>query len=144
VADLEFRDRAGARVTLSDLRARPGARVLLWSSGAEWCTVCRSKVPLLKSLQSTRGPRGLVVMESLHQSRDSRPADAATLDRWQQAYTPNYTLLIERSPPHEARDGNPLVFVIDARTMKIAFRESYSGTGTLEAQVDAALAAAGR
>ncbi len=142
MANLDFRTRTGTSVTLGDLRARAGAKVILWSSGAEWCTVCRSKVPLLKSLQTTRGPTGLVVMESLHQAQNYTPSDAATLDRWSQSYTPNYTLLIEKSPPYESRQGNPLVFVIDARSMKILFRETYSGTGTLTAQVNAALTAA--
>jgi hypothetical protein len=133
----------GAIVTLAELRALAGTKVIVWSSGAEWCPVCRSKVPALKRLQTDKGPQGVVVIESLHQSSNFTPANAATVDRWNRQYQVNYRLVVEKSPPYAQQTQNPLIWVIDAATMKIRAREQYS-SADVGPEVDAALAAAGR
>jgi hypothetical protein len=141
--DASFTERDGASISLGDLRALPGTKVIVWSSGAEWCSVCRSKVPALKQLQATKGPTGVVVIESLHQSSNFTPANAATIERWNQQYQVNYRLVVENSPPYARQTQNPVIWVIDAATMKIRAREQYS-SADVGPEVDAALAAAGR
>jgi hypothetical protein len=141
MANLSLTDRQGGAVTLQDLRMRPGARILLWSSGAEWCPACKGETRSLKMLQQQKAAQGLVIVESLHQSFDFKPANAATLMRWANAYQTNYLLTWEKSPPHEPRSNNPVVWVMDARTMKIVAREMHA-EGDIVAAVNAALAAA--
>ena len=140
VANVTLTERNGQAVTLADLRDRPGVRVILWSSGAEWCPACRGEVRKLKMLQAGRGPDGLLVLESLHQSADFRPADVNTLLRWDRMFQVNYLLTVEKSPPYDARVNNPVVLAINARTMKILSRETHA-EGDVVAAVEAALAA---
>jgi hypothetical protein len=132
--NLAFTDRNGQTVTLAELRTRPGVRVLLWSSGAEWCGVCKGDVPNLERLHDQSSGYGLLILESLYESFDSRPADPNTLARWDQMFAVNYLLGVEPSPPYQQRVSNPLVWTIQARTMRILSRESGS-------QVDVAAAA---
>lgn len=140
IPDVAFTDRSGSPVSLGELRGRPGVRVLLWSSGAEWCTVCKGEVPKLEMLQEQKSGEGLLIFESLHESFDRRPADQNTLARWDQMFDVNYLLLFEKSPPHEPRVNNPVVWAINARTMKILSRENYTQMDVVAA-VNAALAA---
>lgn len=139
MANLSFTGRDGRPLTLGDLRDRPGVRLLLWSSGAEWCSVCRGDVPTLKMVQASKGPDGLIVLETLHQSSDFTPSNLETLRRWDNAYKVNYTLAVEKSPPYEPRSGNPVVWIMNARTMKILTREQYTASDVVAA-VNAAFA----
>lgn len=142
VLDAELTDEEGAPVRLSDLRARAGVKVILWSSGAEWCGVCRIQAAKLQRLHTNRANEGLLVVESLHQSIDGSPANAATLGRWRADVGASYLLLAEKDPNYANHTSNPLELVIDARTMKIRYRQLHV-TSDLDTQVDAALAQAG-
>jgi hypothetical protein len=140
MANVALTDRAGATVTLQQLRTQPGVRVLLWSSGAEWCPACKGEVRKLKSLHDQKSAQGLLILESLHQSFDFKPANAAALTRWDQMFQVNYLLTFEKSPPYEPRVNNPVVWLMDARSMKILSRETHA-EGDVVAAVNAALAA---
>lgn len=142
VLDAELMDEDGAPVRLSDLRARAGVKVILWSSGAEWCGVCRIQASKLQTLHTTRADQGLLVVESLYQSIDGSPANAATLERWRADLGISYPLLAEKEPNYANHTSNPLELVIDARTMKIRYRQLHV-TSDLDVHVDAALAQAG-
>ncbi len=144
MGDLSFTREDGRRITFGELRADPKTKVILWSSGAEWCTVCRGEVPTLKQIHASKATRGVVILSSLHQSQNTSPADAQTLKRWDNMFQVPYLLAVEKSPPYNApQDRNPVVSVIDAETMKIWSREVYGTTG-LDATVEAALKASTR
>jgi len=143
VADLSFKTATGGAITIKQLRARQGVKVLLWSSGAEWCTICKVQAPKLNKLSAAKQAAGLLVFETLHQNSSGGSADAATLQRWDQAFNTNYELFIEQNPNYAGHSDNPLDLIIDAQTMKVRHRQLYS-SNDLDAQVDAALANAGK
>lgn len=142
VADLAFTDALGNPKRLSDLRSQPGVKVILWSSGAEWCSFCSLAAPKLQKLHETRKAEGLAVVESLHQASNGSQADAATLGRWSGRHSITYPLWVEQTPPHSGHTQNPDELIIDAKTMKIRFRQQHT-TSDLDAQIDDALKKAG-
>jgi len=141
VDNLAFKDADGKDVDFASLRAQPGVKVILWKSGTEWCSVCKQQVPKLKSLVDTFDGRGLAIVETLHQDKDFNASDAQTLARWESAFSPNFPVWIEKSPPYESRGQNPIQFVIDAKTMVVRSRGNGSSLDA-EAEINAALSAA--
>lgn len=140
MADHAFVDRDGKPISLSDLRSRAGTKVILWSSGAEWCSVCKGEVRKLKELHITKARDGLVVFESLHESANRTPANLDTLKRWDTLFGGiSYALAVEKSPPYANHaNTNPYVWIINAHTMKILSLETYA-QGDVYAAVNAAL-----
>jgi thiol-disulfide isomerase/thioredoxin len=143
VADAEFKDGNGKVVKLSELRAKPGVKVIVWSSGAEWCSICRIQAPKLEALHKTHTPDGLLVFESLHESSDRSPATAETVSRWLADLKVTYPVYVEKSPNYAGHNDNPLELIIDAATMKIRYRQQHTSSD-LDAQIKSALSQAGK
>jgi len=143
VADLAFTDGAGNPVKLSTLRSKPGVKVIVWSSGAEWCTICKIQAPKLEKLHKTLASEGLFVFESLHQSSNGSPATVETTSRWVEAFKVTYPVYVEKSPNHAGHNDNPLELVIDAATMKVRYRQQHTSSD-LDSQVKSALDQAGK
>jgi thiol-disulfide isomerase/thioredoxin len=116
--------------------------VLLWSSGAEWCGICKAQAPRLNQISAEKQSQGLLVFESLHQNAQGGPADAATLSRWKDAFNLTYELFIEKTPNYAGHADNPLDLIIDGKTMKVRYRQVHT-SADLSVYLDAALKAAG-
>lgn len=141
VPDVELWDEDGTSVRLSELRAREEVKVFVWSSGAEWCPICRIQAEKLQQLHTSKSQEGLFVLESLYQSTNRRPADPETLKRWKGDLGVTYLLLTEPDPNYANHTDNPLELVIDAQTMKVRYRQLHV-TSDLAVHVDAALSQA--
>ena len=61
IADLSFQAVDGAPVSFSTARGECGAKLLLVSTSAGWCTACREEQPLLQRLSEEHAAAGLVV-----------------------------------------------------------------------------------
>lgn len=137
-----FTNRDGKALSLGELRERPGVKAILWSSGAEWCTACRGEVRKLKELFTSKGPEGLVILETLHESSNRTAANLDTLKRWEAMFNGiPYLLAVEKSPPYANHANlNPYVWIMNPRTMKILSLETHA-EGDVVAAVNAALRA---
>ena len=141
--DLAFTDSAGARRTLSQIRADTSVKVILWISSTEWCPTCRDQVPTLNQIQSSYRTRGVYVVTSLHEDRSYSPAAPDTAQRWVSELGAQYEVVAEPSPPHDNHQINPTSWVIDAETMRVLNYIEGEQPG-LEQTLDTALAAARR
>lgn len=117
---------------------RPGAKVMVLATAAEWCTACREEAPKLQALYDDYRDRGLEVVVTLFETADFAAAGPAQAAAWTQLYSVNYPVVSDEPFVMQAYYDpqlTPMIMVVDVDTMEI---KSIT-TGFVESDVRALL-----
>lgn len=112
-------------VALSDYYDPAGSKgvsLLLLNTAAIWCSACVAEHGTLPAHQSELGPRGLVIVSTLFQDGQRRPADMGDLERWIDNFRPNFPMVADPDLElgvYASPDSAPLNMLVDPRSMKI-------------------------
>ena len=83
-----FKNTDGTPFSLNDVFKVESNKLMLVSTTAEWCTACIDEQPTLAALHTTHGSAGLVVVVSIFEDMNFRPADERHADPVQRASCP--------------------------------------------------------
>ena len=118
--DLWFIRTDGSELTWRAIRSDPSVKVIVWGSGAGWCGPCRSEAPRMSDLHDRYASQGVFVIESLFEDEYRNRASADYARQWETELRCNHTVTAEPDPPYGEADAIPMLWVIDAETMRIA------------------------
>lgn len=124
IADLEFTTADGDALRFSDIRADESARLLLISTASEWCTACREEQPLLRELHDQHADDGLVVLVSVFEDAQFRPADVTIADAWRDQYGLNFPVVADpefQLSAYYDETLTPMNMLVDIDTMRIGY-----------------------
>lgn len=140
--DHTFKTPADEPFSLSEDIYQAGHKVLLLATAAEWCTACREEASKLQSLSDTYGARGLNVLVTLFEDADGDPVTPQHAQRWIDLYKLKYDVVADADFQLQAYydpSATPLIMVVDARTMKIAYKNTGFQEGDVRSVVEALL-----
>lgn len=140
--DLSFQLPEGGEISLSDIRNMEGAKLLMVSTSAGWCTACIEEQPKLQSFYETYGPQGLQVMVSLFQDQNYSPATRALAKQWQVQY--NLDIMIVADPDfvwdaYYDSSLTPMNMIVRLEDMTILYLKTGFDESTVEAIIKASL-----
>jgi thiol-disulfide isomerase/thioredoxin len=122
--------------TLHDNIFKPGAKVLLLVTAAEWCTACREEAPKLQSLYQDLHEQGLEIVTAIFEDADTGPADQSHAETWVRLYGLTHPVVADPTfhlGEYYDPNNTPLVMIIDVDDMSI----KYKGIGFAETDVRA-------
>lgn len=122
IADLSFQVADGAPVSFSSARAECGAKLLLVSTSAGWCTACREEQPLLQRLSEQHAAAGLVVWVTLFENDDYAPATLRDVAAWVRRYDLTFPVVLDAPFVMSAyydRNSTPMNMLVNLETMEI-------------------------
>lgn len=119
VADHRFETTDGTPTRLSEVRADPRVKVIVWTSSAAWCGACRDEVRVLNDVHARLASRGVFVAQSLFQNEYYAPASGATARNWRSRLGATFPIWVEPDPPYAGSVPIPMTWVIDAATMRV-------------------------
>jgi hypothetical protein len=113
------------RIALSDFydpADTKGIRLILINTAAIWCGACQVEHRTLPEKNDEFRRRGLVILSTLFQDAERRPARFVHLSQWVETFDPNYAMLLD--PEYQmgvfaSAETAPLNLVVDARTMRV-------------------------
>lgn len=129
LTNLNFVDHEGNALSLADVRDDDGARVLLISTSAEWCSACREEQPLLQALFTEYQPEGFRILLTIFEDLNFAPATLEDVNEWRQLYDLSFLTVLDSG--QEGQDGTnsfadyyntaltPMNMFVDLETMTI-------------------------
>ena len=122
IADLGFQAADGAPVSFSTARGECGAKLLLVSTSAGWCTACREEQPLLQRLSEEHAAAGLVVWVALFENDNYAPATLRDVAAWVRRYDVTFPVVLDAPFALSAyydRNSTPMNMLVNLETMQI-------------------------
>ena len=136
--DLWFIQIDGSETTWDDVRNDPSVKVIVWGSGAGWCGPCRSEAAKMSDLHDRYASQGVYVIESLFEDEYRRHATPEFASEWKTGLRCNHDVVAEPDPPYGEADAIPMLWIIDAETMRVLAYANGLEAG-MEARVEEAL-----
>ena len=133
ITDIQF-----SGLTLSQLHADGGNRLLLLSTAAGWCTACIEEQPKLEERYQQWYNAGLSVVVTYFEDSNFGPATDELAAGWKNQYGLNFPVVSDPGIALGAfynTDNAPMTMIVDAETMEIL----YLSTGFRASDVDAIL-----
>jgi thiol-disulfide isomerase/thioredoxin len=140
--DLAFLLPEGDELRLSDIRNIDGAKILMVSTSAGWCTACIEEQPKLQSFYETYGPQGLQVMVSLFEDQNYNPATHALAKQWQAQYDLDIWIVADPDFVWDAYYDSsltPMNMIVRLEDMTILYLKTGFDESTVEAIIKASL-----
>lgn len=105
---------------------RSNVRLIWINASAVWCSVCKAEMKDIndKAIFATYAPRGLQLIETLFEDKNSGPATPMDLKRWGElpAHSIQFPLLLDpgfKLGAFFTSDATPLNMLVDASTMRV-------------------------
>ena len=122
ITDTTFKDSSGEDFPLSTLYQDSGARLLLISTGAGWCTACIEEQPQLEQWAQTYKEQGLRVVMTVFEDALSMPATVETARKWKSDYDLTIPVLADETAFFSSYYDSslaPMNMIVEACSMTI-------------------------
>ncbi|MFT4702454.1 MAG: peroxiredoxin [Bradymonadia bacterium] len=122
VADMTFTQHDGTNLALSDYFNDTGARLVLISTSAEWCSACREEQPLLQDLFNDYRDDGFRVMVTIFEDSNFSPADISHVVEWRAQYRLSFNTVLDAGNSFSDfydTSLTPMNMFVDTQTMQI-------------------------
>lgn len=142
IADLSFIAPDGQSLSFSDIHADPKNQLLLLTTSAGWCVACIEEQPALQALHEQYSSDGLVVMVTLFEDADFRPADAEYAANWRDQYGLSFYVVADPQfvlGSYYDAQLTPMLMLVDLNTMEIIRVTTGWDASTTEAIIQARL-----
>lgn len=99
-----------------------GVTLLLINTAAIWCSACVAEHGTLPRYQTELGPRGFVIISTLFEDAQRRPASLADVERWIANFGSNFPMLADPDAymgDYASTASAPLNLLVDPRSMRI-------------------------
>lgn len=140
--DLSFLLPDNTSISLSDIRNEDGAKILMVSTSAGWCTACIEEQPTLQQYHNTYGPSGLEIMVSLFQDANYTPATVGYVKQWKNQYNLDFWVVADPDfiwSAYYDSSLTPMNMIIRLEDMKILYLRTGFDESTVEAIIGASL-----
>jgi len=142
IQDLAFVLPDGGELRLSDIRNVPGAKLLMVSTSAGWCTACIEEQPKLQNFYEVYGPDGLQVMVSLFEDINYNPATEGLAKQWKAQYDLDIWIVADPDFVWDAYYDSsltPMNMIVRLEDMIILYLKTGFDESTVEAIINASL-----
>ena len=129
LANLDFIRHDGEPVSLADVRAETGAKVLLISTSAEWCSACREEQPLLQALYEEYDDAGFRILLTIFEDLNFAPATLEDVAEWRSLYDLTFLTVLDEGQEGQSGTNSfvdyyntaltPMNMFVDLETMTI-------------------------
>ncbi len=113
-------------LSVNDLHADAGKKLLFVTTAAGWCTACIEEQPTLKALHAEWASKGLTILVTVFEDSQYNKASAANAAEWKQRYGLPFDVVADPENLLGAYYDTslaPMNMMVDLETMEILFLE---------------------